>query len=72
MREIHGRRSTLGGRTRRSRPQAEDVGLYSRLSAAYRAYTDDVPEDAFPTFLEALLLEEIDARQGVGSRRVTA
>ena len=32
---------------------------YRRLSAAFHRYTDDVPEDSFPTLLESLFLEAV-------------
>lgn len=41
-----------------SRAAAQDP-LEQRLVAEFRRYTSDVPEDAFPSFLEALYFEPL-------------
>ncbi|MGQ0622527.1 MAG: hypothetical protein ACT4QA_21910 [Panacagrimonas sp.] len=47
-------------RSRRSGPRsAADRALERRLTAEFWRYTLDVPEDAFPSFLESLYFEPL-------------
>lgn len=46
-------------RTSRTRSRYKADSAYRRLDAAFHRHADDVPEDSFPTFLEALLLEDV-------------
>lgn len=54
---------------RRPATMQHDVAraLEQRLQARLRAYAEDVPEYAFPTFLEALLYESLDAPELVAA-----
>jgi hypothetical protein len=59
MKSTRDARGTLRSKNRRrGRARMPSATPYLRMSAAYRSYVEDFPEGAFPTFLEALLLED--------------
>lgn len=49
---------------RRGSGETPAVQAFDDLSQAFRGYHETFPEDAFPTFLEALLFESIPPAPG--------